>query len=81
MVPNNSLLKQIWDVESNRICGECLKPLDLKEEIHVLLHPAVILLCEECKIVHLNIASKKFQEAQNCSNDVQQKLPSNSKLK
>ena len=81
MVPNNPLFEQIWDVESNRICAECLKQLDLKEEVHVMLYPAVILLCEDCKNIHFSIASKRFQEAQNRSNDVQQKLPSNSKLK
>ena len=87
MAPDNRhLLKEIWDVKSNRYCGECRKPLvikpfDRKEEIHVLLEPDVILLCDDCKNIHLNIASKKFEEAQKCSNDVQQRFPSNSKLK
>ena len=77
---NNSLFKEIWDVDSNRCCAECLKPFDLKEDIHVLLDPAVILLCDECKNVHLSTISKKFEEAQNCSSDVQQRFPSNRKL-
>ena len=77
MAPDNRhLLKEIWDVKSNRYCGECRK-----EKIHVLLEPDVILLCDDCKNIHLNIASKKFEEAQKCSNDVQQRFPSNSKLK
>ena len=77
---NRQLLKEIWDDKSNRYCGECLKPLR-KKEIHVLLYPDVILLCNDCKNIHLSIASKKFEEAQNISNDVQQRFPSNSKLK
>ena len=67
---NNSLMKEVWDVESNRYCAECLKSLELKDEISVLLYPAVILLCSECNQVHLSTLSKKAKEAQN---DVQQK--------
>ena len=59
----NSLLKEVWDVESNRYCGECLKPLELKEEEEpsVLLDPAVILLCSGCTQIYESIFSKTAQ--------------------
>ena len=59
----NSLLKEVWDVESNRYCGECLKPLELKEEEEpsVLLDPAVILLCNGCTQIYERIFSKMAQ--------------------
>ena len=66
---NNSLMKEVWDVESNRCCGECLKPLELNEA-RVLLDPAVIFLCSECTQLHESILSKKAQETEI---DLQQK--------
>ena len=59
---NNSLLKEVWEVESNRYCGECLKPLELKEEPSVLLDPAVILLCSDCTQVYENTFSKMDED-------------------
>ena len=56
----NSLLKEVWEVESNRYCGECLKPLELEEEEEpsVLVDPAVILLCSSCTQIYESIFSK-----------------------
>ena len=59
----NSLLKEVWEVESNRYCGECLKPLELEEEEEpsVLLYPAVILLCSGCTQIYESIFIKTGQ--------------------
>ena len=61
---DNPLLKGVWEVESNRYCGECLKPLELKEEEEpcVLLDPAVILLCSGCTQIYESIFSKRAQD-------------------
>ena len=66
---NNEMLKQVWDVESNRYCGDCLKPLDLNEGVHVLLVPAVILVCGVCNAIH---SSEKFVEARRSLNSKKQ---------
>ena len=69
---NNDLLRQVWEVECNRYCGDCLKKLDLNNDTHVLLVPAVILVCGQCNEIHFGIASNKLKETGNSLNNSQQ---------
>ena len=53
-----TLSEEVWKCESNRLCGDCTKHFENKDEAHVLLDPVVMLVCEDCKCGHVAFKSK-----------------------